>query len=66
NGPHWFKRGLKDPCPCVRVEVAALLPRLDPTKHHEIFEIALYDANPDIARRARELTTGKGYSVIKW
>ncbi len=66
NGPYWFKRGLKDPSPCVRVEVAALLPRLDPAKHHEIFEIALYDANPDIARRARELTTGKGYSVMKW
>ena len=31
-----------------------------------IFELALYDPNPQIARRARKLTTGKGYARISW
>jgi len=60
---NWFKRGLKDPSACVRLETAALLPLLDPTEHRAIFEFALYDPNPDVNRRARKLTTGKGYAA---
>jgi len=63
---YWLKRGLKDPEPCVRVETATLLPQLDPVEHREVFELALYDPNPDIAKRAQDLTTGKGYSKLKW
>jgi HEAT repeat protein len=60
----WFRQGLTDPCPCVRVEVARLLPNLDPKTDRAVFQIALHDPNPDIVRRAEKLTQGKGYS--KW
>ena len=58
----WFKRGLKDPSACVRMETAALLPTLDPTEHHAVFDLALYDPNSQVARLARKLTAGKGYA----
>ncbi len=58
---HWFERGLKDPEPCVRLETAAVLEHLDPAEHRGIFELALYDPNPQIARLAEKYTAGKGY-----
>ena len=58
----WFKRGLKDPEPCVRLETAAVLDHLDPAEHRGVFELARHDPNPDVERRARKLTEGKGYS----
>jgi len=61
GAPRWFRRGLKDPDSCVRLETAAQLSRLDPTEHHRIFDLARYDPNPDVARRAEKLTTGKGF-----
>ncbi len=61
KAPRWFRRGLKDPEPCVRLETATQLPRLDPTEHHRIFDLARYDPNPDIARRAQKLIAGKGF-----
>jgi len=66
DAPHWFERGLKDPSPCVRMEVSALLPQLDPTRYHVIFELALYDPNPEIVRRAKKLIAGKGYRKVEW
>ena len=66
DAPHWFRRGLEDPQTCVRVEAAAQLGRLDPSKHKEIFELALHDPNPDIERRARKLSAGKGYGRPAW
>jgi len=57
----WFARGLKDPSPGVRVATAALLEKLDPAEHRPIFELALHDPNPDVARRAWRLAEGKGY-----
>ena len=60
----WFKRALKDPSPCVRVESARLLTQLDPIENREIFELALYDPNPEIARLAEKLTAGKGFQKI--
>ena len=60
----WFRVGLTDPCPCVRVETARLLYELDPTAHKDLFKIALHDPNADVARRAERLTKGKGYA--KW
>ncbi len=44
------------------VETARMLDELDPRKHRAAFELALNDPNPDIARRARKLTEGKGFS----
>ena len=61
DAPRWFERGLKDREACVRLETAALLPALDVTQHRGIFEIALYDPNPEIKRLAEKLTTRKGY-----
>jgi len=57
----WFERGLKDPEPCVRLETAAVLEHLDPDQHRPVFELALYDPNPEIARTAEGLTAGKGF-----
>ena len=57
----WLERGLKDPETCVRFAVAALLPQMDPVEHKEAFELALYDPNPEVRRRARTLTAGKGF-----
>lgn len=65
SATYWFRRGLRDPEPCVRVETASVLPELDPAGNHSIFETALYDPNPDIRRRAEELTRGKGYSKAR-
>ncbi len=59
----WF-RGLKDPSACVRLETAAVLSELDPTENRKIFELALYDHNPQIAYLARKLTDGKGYAKL--
>jgi len=58
----WLERALKDPEPCVRSETAALLTEIDPARHRVIFELALHDPNPEIARRAKKLTAGKGYA----
>jgi HEAT repeat protein len=57
----WFERGLKDPEPCVRAETAALLSEIDLARHREIFELAFYDPNPEIRRRARDAAERKGY-----
>ena len=62
----WFERGLKDPETCVRLETASAMADLDPTQHRRLFEVALYDPNPDVARRARELTRGKGFTKRMW
>lgn len=60
----WFERGLKDNEACVRLETAALLSELDPTKHRDLFELALYDPNPQVKHMARKLTVGKGYGML--
>lgn len=62
----WFRRGLKDPSPCVRVAVAHQLEHLDASEHRGVFELALYDPNPDVARTARKLAAHKGYAKLKW
>ena len=66
DAPYWLSRGLKDPCSCVRVAAAGLLSELDPAKHRDVFELALYDHNREITRRAQKLTSGKGYARLKW
>ena len=61
DAPCWFERGLKDREVCVRLETAAVLSTLDVTQHRRIFELALYDPNPEIKNLAQKLTTRKGY-----
>ncbi len=62
----WFRRGLRDPEPCVRLETAAVLSQLDPAEHRAVFQLALYDPNPKIARAAEKLIAGKGFPKITW
>ncbi|HJN50408.1 MAG: hypothetical protein QGH75_03985 [Pseudomonadales bacterium] len=64
--PLWFRRGLTDPCPNVRLEMVSLLPLLDPAEHKELFELALYDPNTHVQQRAERMTQGKGYAKPKW
>jgi len=66
DAPRWFERGLKDPCACVRLATARQLSTLDPAEHRGLFELALYDPNPQVARTARKCTAGKGYSKARW
>ncbi len=51
---YWFERGLKDSAPCVRMEVARLLPGLDRTAHRTVFDIARHDPHPVIKRIAKK------------
>ncbi|HUW81542.1 MAG TPA: hypothetical protein VMZ31_01950 [Phycisphaerae bacterium] len=66
DAARWFERGLKDPSACVRMSTAALMDRLNPVEHRTLFELALHDPNPQVARTARKLTAGKGYSKASW
>jgi hypothetical protein len=66
DGAYWFEQGLKDPDACVRLETAAMLVHLDPAGHRDLFELALYDPNPQVARVAQKLTTGKGIAKVRW
>jgi hypothetical protein len=65
SAARWFRRGLEDPETCVRLAVARMLPELDAARHRRVFELALHDPNPDVARRAWSLTAGKGYAKEK-
>ena len=65
DAPRWFERGLKDREACVRLETATLLPTLDAIQHRGIFELALYDPNPEIKSLAQKLTAKKGYADAK-
>jgi HEAT repeat protein len=48
----WFRFGLTDGEPCVRLETASHLARLDRKTHADIFALALNDPNPVVARHA--------------
>ena len=61
----WFKRGLRDPEPCVRIETAAQLVALDPNEDPEIFAVALHDPNPDVERTAWKLCEGKKFEPVR-
>ena len=43
-----------------------MLGQLDPRRHGAIFELALYDPNPQVVRLARKLTADKGYPRSAW
>lgn len=62
GSPAWFALALKDPEACVRLAAVRQLRELDPKEHKPIFELALYDPNPEVVREARRMTKGKGYA----
>lgn len=62
----WFRMGLTDPEPHVRLQTARHLDDLDPDTHRDLFELALYDPNPKVAEMAGKMTEGKGYATQKW
>ena len=62
----WFRAGLTDPEPHVRLQTARHLDELDPNEQRTLFELALYDPNPKVAEMADKMTAGKGYAVEKW
>ena len=43
------ERGLKDVETCVRIEAASQLLLLEPVEDKRIYELSLYDNNPDVA-----------------
>jgi hypothetical protein len=49
----WFRYGLSDSEPCVRLETASHLGKLSRSTHPGIFALALNDPNPVVARDAR-------------
>ena len=57
---------MKDPSAYVRLAAAEHLPRLDAAEHPSLFELALYDPNPRIARLAKKLAAGKGFRKAVW
>ncbi len=64
--PEWFWKGLTDPETHVRLSAVKYLDRLDPHKHREVFEVALYDPHPQISQAARRLCEGMGYRKLVW
>jgi HEAT repeat protein len=65
DAPEWCMRGLRDPDDAVRFATARELPRFDPRQHRRLFELALYDPNPQVAEIARKLSARQGYHVLK-
>jgi len=57
----WMRAGLTDPSPCVRLEAAALLAMFEPARDRALFDLARYDPNPDVRRRAESLVAHKGF-----
>jgi hypothetical protein len=62
----WLENGLKDPSPCVRLAAVGALEYVDAAEHRGLFEMALYDSHREVARRARKITKGKGFSTSMW
>ena len=65
DAAEWCLLGLRDPDDVVRVAAARELMRFDPRRHRRLFELALYDPNPQVADIARKLSAHQGYHVLK-
>ena len=61
----WCMRGLRDPDDAVRVAAARELAGFDPQRDRGLFELALYDPNPQVVETARRLSAHQGYHVLK-
>ena len=62
----WVWAGVTDPEPHVRLALVRHLDHLDPAVHEDVFQAAVNDPNPEIARLARRLTEGRGLSKLAW
>ena len=49
----------------MRLAVARELAHYDPRRHPRLFELALYDPQPQIAELARKLTAHRGYHLLR-
>ena len=65
DAAEWCTAGLRDPDDVVRIATARTLTRFDPERHRRLFELALYDPNPQVAEIARKLSAHQGYHVLK-
>ena len=61
----WCAQGLRDPDDAVRLAVARVLEHYDLRRHRRLFELALYDPQPQIAELARKLTAHRGYHLLR-
>ena len=50
----------------VRMTLVRHLDRLDPAAHEEIFQTAVNDPNPEVARLARRQAEGRGIARLAW
>ena len=66
DADQWIWAGVTDPEPHVRMTLVRHLDRLDPTTHEEIFQAAVEDPNPEIARLARRQAEGRGVARLVW
>ena len=48
------------------METVGRLPDLDPVAHAPLYELALYDPNPNVQARAERMSKGKGFRRYKW
>jgi len=62
----WVWAGVTDPEPHVRMTLVRHLDRLDPVTHGQVFQAALNDPNPEIARQARRHAEGRGIAKLAW
>ena len=62
----WLWARMTDPDAHVRMTMVKHLSHLDPADNHDVFEAALHDPNPEIARFASRLTSGKGFRKAAW
>ena len=62
----WLWAGMTDPDSHVRMTVVKHLQELEPEQYRDIFDAALHDPNPEIARLAGRLTEGKGFGKPSW
>ena len=62
----WVWAGVTDPEPHVRMALVRHLDRLDPATHEDIFQAAVEDPNPEIARLARRQAEGRGVPKLVW
>ena len=62
----WVWAGVTDPEPHVRMTLVRHLDRLDPATHGQVFQAALNDPNPEIARLARRRAEGRGLAKLVW
>lgn len=62
----WLWEGVTDPEAHVRMRLVRHLDRLEPADHPDVFETALTDPNPEIAKLAQRHSAGRGIGAPTW